>query len=181
MTKSASGTLEQPGRNVAQKSGLNRSILEQIWGESFCQFTYKSEWYGSLITRVPAHYSSQECSECAHISKENRESQAVFHCKKCGHKANADVNAAEVILKRGLEVIRTDGTLDPGVLEAFITSNDHEGLILALIESGREARETKVLDTRNKKAARKARATMKRRSKQALSLRDRPLQEAESS
>jgi putative transposase len=184
MTKSASGTIEEPepGTNVAQKSGLNRAILvEQIWGESFRQLTYKSEWYGSLFARAPAHYSSQECSECAHISQENRESQAVFHCKKCGHKANADVNAAVVILQRGLEVLRTDGTLDPGVLEGFITPNDHEGLILALIESGREARETKVLDTRNKKEARKVRAAMKRKAKQALSLRDRPLQEAESS
>jgi putative transposase len=170
MAKSASGTLEEPGRNVAQKRGLNRAILEQIWGEGFRQLTYKSEWYGSLFSRVPAHYSSQECSECGHISKENRESQVVFHCKKCGHKANADVNAAVVILKRGLEVLRTDGTLDPGVLEGFIASNDHEGLILALLESGREARETKVLDTRNKKVERKARATMKRKAKHALSL-----------
>src|SRR5690606_2886696 len=28
MTRSASGTIDNPGRNVAQKSGLNRSILE---------------------------------------------------------------------------------------------------------------------------------------------------------
>ncbi|MEV0198123.1 hypothetical protein [Nonomuraea sp. NPDC050691] len=32
MTRSASGTLEAPGRNVAQKSGLNRSILDAGWG-----------------------------------------------------------------------------------------------------------------------------------------------------
>jgi hypothetical protein len=170
MTRSASGTVEQPGRNVAQKSGLNRSILEQIWGEISRQLTYKSEWYGSLFARVPAHYSSQECSECGHVSKENRESQAVFHCKKCGHEANADINAAVVILKRGIKVLRTDGTLDPEVMKSFIASNDHEGLILALLESGREARETKVLDTRNKKVERKARATMKRKAKHALSL-----------
>jgi hypothetical protein len=67
-------------------------------------------------------------------------------------------------------MLRTDGTLDPEVLEGFVTSNDHEGLILALLESGREARETKVLDTRNKKEVRKARATMKRKAKLALSL-----------
>ena len=29
MTRSAKGTVESPGKNVAQKSGLNRSILEQ--------------------------------------------------------------------------------------------------------------------------------------------------------
>ncbi|WP_298446317.1 transposase [Ferrimicrobium sp.] len=32
MTKSAKGTKDKPGKNVAQKSGLNRSVLEQGWG-----------------------------------------------------------------------------------------------------------------------------------------------------
>ncbi|MER6159700.1 hypothetical protein ABT147_29815 [Streptomyces sp. NPDC001868] len=32
MTRSAKGTVERPGQNVAQKSGLNRSILAQGWG-----------------------------------------------------------------------------------------------------------------------------------------------------
>jgi putative transposase len=31
MTASAKATVEKPGRNVKQKSGLNRSILEQGW------------------------------------------------------------------------------------------------------------------------------------------------------
>ncbi|WP_228011008.1 RNA-guided endonuclease InsQ/TnpB family protein [Nonomuraea phyllanthi] len=35
MTRSASGTVEAPGRNVAQKSGLNRSILDAGWGCSW--------------------------------------------------------------------------------------------------------------------------------------------------
>ena len=39
--------------------------------------------------------------------KENRDSQAVFHCVKCGHKANADTNAAMNILGRAL--IQTGG------------------------------------------------------------------------
>jgi putative transposase len=39
MTRSASGTFEQPGTNVAQKSGLNSSILDAGWGGSsmFCE------------------------------------------------------------------------------------------------------------------------------------------------
>jgi putative transposase len=33
MSKSARGTIDKPGRNISQKSGLNRSILDQGWGE----------------------------------------------------------------------------------------------------------------------------------------------------
>ncbi|MCY4519206.1 MAG: transposase, partial [Caldilineaceae bacterium] len=33
MTKSAKGTVEDPGRNVKQKSGLNRAILASGWGQ----------------------------------------------------------------------------------------------------------------------------------------------------
>jgi putative transposase len=32
MTASAAGTIEEPGKNVAQKSGLNRAVLDLGWG-----------------------------------------------------------------------------------------------------------------------------------------------------
>jgi len=41
MTTSAAGTLEQAGRKVKQKSGLNRAILRQGWGELGRQLEYK--------------------------------------------------------------------------------------------------------------------------------------------
>ncbi len=49
------------------------------------------------VVKVPAAYTSQCCHECGHIAQENRESQAEFLCKRCGHTANADVNAAKNI------------------------------------------------------------------------------------
>jgi putative transposase len=33
MSRSAKGTMEEMGKNVSQKSGLNRSILDQGWYE----------------------------------------------------------------------------------------------------------------------------------------------------
>ena len=47
MTRSAKGTVEEPGRNVAAKSGLNRSINDQTWGMILTQLAYKAEWAGS--------------------------------------------------------------------------------------------------------------------------------------
>jgi putative transposase len=103
MSRSARGTLDTQGKQVAQKSGLNRSILDQGWGEFRRQLEYKQEWLGGWLITVPSHHTSQTCSVCGHVAKENRKSQAEFHCVACGHENNADVNAATNILKRGFE------------------------------------------------------------------------------
>jgi putative transposase len=94
MTKSASGTIEQPGTKVAAKSGLNRRIVDQAWGEAARQLGYKLAWRGGLLLRVDPRNTSRECANCHHISAENRQTQADFVCVRCGHAANADSNAA---------------------------------------------------------------------------------------
>ncbi|MFE9101501.1 RNA-guided endonuclease InsQ/TnpB family protein [Actinomadura geliboluensis] len=102
MTRSASGTVEEPGRNVAQKSGLNRSILDAGWGVFLRVLAHKAESAGrELIAVNPAH-TSRTCSRCGHAAKENRLTQAAFACTACGHTAHADVNAAINILRAGL-------------------------------------------------------------------------------
>ena len=60
MTKSAKGTLDKPGKKVAQKRGLNRSILSQRWAAIGQKLEYKSRWYGRPSIRVPAPYTKQE-------------------------------------------------------------------------------------------------------------------------
>jgi len=54
MSRSAAGTVEQPGRNVRAKAGLNRSILDQGWAEFRRQLEYKMLWAGGLFLAVPA-------------------------------------------------------------------------------------------------------------------------------
>lgn len=101
MTKSAKGTLENPGRNVKAKSGLNRSILKQGWGEIVSMLDYKLKERCGLLVKVPAEYTSQTCSHCGCVDKENRKSQEKFVCQHCGYVANADVNAAVNIRSLG--------------------------------------------------------------------------------
>src|SRR5699024_11862374 len=43
MTRSARGTLAQPGKNVAQKTGLNRSILGSAWSSLLDKTQDRSE------------------------------------------------------------------------------------------------------------------------------------------
>jgi putative transposase len=101
MSKSASGTKEKPGKNVRQKSGLNRSILDQGWGMFRSQLAYKLEWNGGMLLAVPPQYSSQECPTCHHIAKDNRKTQAQFECVSCNYKNHADVVGAMNVLERG--------------------------------------------------------------------------------
>lgn len=108
MSKSARGTLEAPGQRVAQKSGLNKAILDQGWSEFRRQLEYKQEWRGGWLFAVPSHHTSQTCPKCYHATKENRVSQADFHCVACGYEDNADWVAAQNILQRGFEWLSQD-------------------------------------------------------------------------
>jgi putative transposase len=101
MSKSARGTREQPGRKVRQKSGLNRSILDQGWGEFRRQIAYKLDWNGGIFLAVDPKNTSQTCPACQHVSKENRKTQAEFVCVNCDYSNHADVVGAINILERG--------------------------------------------------------------------------------
>lgn len=119
MTASAKGTLEQPGSNVRQKAGLNRSILNQGWGELARQLEYKLVAKGGQVIYVDPRHSSQTCSVCEHESPDNRKSQAVFRCLGCGEEANADANAARVILsRRNTPALDAEGSCDGHPCEA---------------------------------------------------------------
>ena len=109
MSASARGTAEEPGKRVGQKSGLNRSILDQGWAEFRRQLEYKLAWRGGELLAVPAAYTSQTCPECGHVSKDNRQTQLVFACAACGHTGNADWVAAVNILSRGISMRRDEG------------------------------------------------------------------------
>lgn len=106
MSKSAKGTAAKHGKMVKQKSGLNKSILDQGWG-MFRQFlAYKLKYnYGTELIGVNPRFTSQRCSSCGHTHRENRKNQASFKCVKCGLSMNADFNASLNIKAAGLAVL----------------------------------------------------------------------------
>ena len=101
MTRSAAGTLENPGTGVAQKRGLNRSISEQTWGMIRHQLTYKAGWAGREMVVVDPRFTSQRCSGCGTVSAEHRQRKR-YNCAECGMTEDADVNAARNILYKAL-------------------------------------------------------------------------------
>ncbi len=104
MTRSAKGTIESPGKNVAQKRGLNQAILRQGWGEMEQMLAYKLDRRGGTLIKITPAYTSQRCGQCGVITALSRRSQSVFKCVACGHTAHADINAARNILAAGLAV-----------------------------------------------------------------------------
>ncbi|KKB00595.1 RNA-guided endonuclease InsQ/TnpB family protein, partial [Avibacterium paragallinarum] len=105
MSKSAKGTAETPGKNVAAKSGLNQAILDQSWFEFRRQLDYKTQWQGGFLVAVPAQNTSRTCPCCGHVAKENRQTQANFECVECGYTENADVVGALNVLGRGRAIV----------------------------------------------------------------------------
>jgi putative transposase len=109
MSKSAKGTIEEPGVHVAQKRGLNRSILAQGWGDFRIILGYKLARKGGKLIKVPPHYISQKCPKCEHTEKGNRKTQAEFKCLACGYENNADTVGVMNILAAGQVVINACG------------------------------------------------------------------------
>lgn len=100
MTASAKGTVEEPGRNVAQKAGLNRAILDLAHGQFRDILRRKVLAKGGTFILVDPRNTSRRCNPCGHVSVDSRKSQAEFHCIACGHRANADHNASQNIRDR---------------------------------------------------------------------------------
>ncbi len=115
MLRSTKGTVEKPGSNVKAKSGLNREIAARGWAAFTLRLEQKAAVSDAEFVKVSAKNTSLKCGKCGHTDKDNRKSQAVFHCIKCGHQTNADINAAKNILAAGLVATGRGGTVRPVV------------------------------------------------------------------
>ncbi|MDJ0742384.1 MAG: transposase [Xenococcaceae cyanobacterium MO_167.B27] len=126
MSKSAKGTVENPGKNVKQKSGLNRAILDQGWREFIRQLEYKLTWSGGQLIQVNPRNTSRKCPKCNYISAENRKTQATFYCqqKDCNYTANADYVGSLNIREAGLALLGLGGSS----LEHLLKSQPTEGV-----------------------------------------------------
>ncbi len=89
------------------KSGLNREILKSGWYQLEQMLAYKAN-----VIKVPAAYTSQRCHECGHTEKDNRKTQAKFVCQACGHRDNADHNAALNVLASGIGATARGGGVE---------------------------------------------------------------------
>jgi putative transposase len=106
MMRSASGTVKQPGRNVAQKTALNRSIADAGWGQFVNYLVYKAARAGGRVIRVNPKNTSNQCSRCERFTQSTIGDD--FCCAHCGHSMDRDHNAALNILGRGIVIPVTE-------------------------------------------------------------------------
>jgi putative transposase len=102
MTASARGSVEKPGKHVAAKAGLNRSILDLAPGALRTRLGHKLAAAGGVLLLVPPARTSRRCNDCGSIDAGNRPGRDMFACLKCGHAADADVNASRNIRDRAM-------------------------------------------------------------------------------
>ena len=116
MTRSAAGTAEDPGKNVAQKSGLNRSILEQNLGQVRQQIAYKAEWASRRLVLVDPRNTTRTCSRCGSLN-DRPGANRIYRCDKCGLVIDQDENAAVNILHATLAAVGVERERKPMLFE----------------------------------------------------------------
>ncbi len=99
LTRSAKGTIEAPGKNVRQKAGLNRRILDTSPANFLQKLKYKIEEAGGMWIEVPTQKvkPSQTCPACGYQEKKQL-SDRTHRCKMCGYTEDRDRAAARVML-----------------------------------------------------------------------------------
>jgi putative transposase len=110
MTRSATGTIDNPGRNVRQKAGLNRGTFASARGLLVCRLGDKAS---GRVEKINPAFTSERCSACGRVAAGTRKSQALFCCVACGYACHADVNAARNIAA-GHAVTARGGVRDAG-------------------------------------------------------------------
>jgi putative transposase len=113
LTRSARGSVDAPGRNVAAKAGLNRALLGQGHAETVRQLSYKLGWRGGELNKVNPAFTSQTCPQCGHVCTKNRPARDRFKCVACGYVGHADTVAAMNILAAGQAVSARGGSQGP--------------------------------------------------------------------
>ena len=103
MTRSAKGTVKEPGKNVAQKAGLNREILDTAPALLMRLLRYKVLETGGMWVVAPTKKlkPGQTCPECGHQARKVL-SERVHRCTSRGHTEPRDTASARVVLNWAL-------------------------------------------------------------------------------
>lgn len=90
---------------IKQDTGFPKFLQHWTYYDLQQKIEAKAKENGINFIKVDPSYTSQRCSKCGNIDSDNRPSQAVFCCTKCGFRANADFNASQNLSIPGIDKI----------------------------------------------------------------------------
>lgn len=95
---------------VKEGPNLARAIANASWSKLVDILQYKCDWYGKKLIQVNPSYTSQICSNCGKnnhrlgLNKSEWLAVREWDCPNCGKHLDRDINAAQVILQKGLAI-----------------------------------------------------------------------------
>ncbi|MCS7352321.1 MAG: RNA-guided endonuclease TnpB family protein, partial [Anaerolineae bacterium] len=98
---------------------VKRILVRFGLGEIRRKLRELQEEYGIEVVYVNPAYTSQTCSNCGYVDKENRKSRSEFECKLCGRNLHADVNASRNLLSRAKWGMRLCGVKKALAIQAL--------------------------------------------------------------
>ena len=94
-------------KDMSKDNDYNKSMMDASMSKLLTMLTYKASWYGRTVIKVPSNFaSSQLCSSCGYKNSITKDlSIRKWTCPKCGVGHDRDINAANNILSKGIEML----------------------------------------------------------------------------
>jgi len=111
--------------NIRRRIKTKRKTANKrrLHGWSFAQLNtfvrYKAETRGCTVAGVDPRHTSQTCSRCGHVARNNRRARAWFNCRRCGFQLHADLNGARNIAAKYRASLGTSETGEPPCQPAY--------------------------------------------------------------
>lgn len=107
----------------SKKNDTKRRLHSWTFAQLYDFIAYKAQERGIAVVKIDPRHTSQTCSRCGYQARNNRRSQSLFLCRKCGYQLNADLNASINIREKHVASLASLGTsLASGLLSTSLSS-----------------------------------------------------------
>ena len=93
-------------KNLMKNHCLAQAMSDVSLGTFYTMLEYKAKWNDKSFVKIDHFFpSSKTCSICGWIKQDLELKHREWTCESCGTHHNRDVNAANNILKQGLNIL----------------------------------------------------------------------------